>query len=466
MSGGEPAYTAAMRPSLGAPIPRTGWRTAISSLENSQFRWLFASNVTFFFAMQGQMIVRSIIAFDLTQSALALGLINFAVAIPMMLVSPFGGVVADRVERRQLILGGQGLLICSEITILTLLVTGRLEFWHLVTAATLMGCIFPFIMPARSAIVVNIIGKRGLQNAMALQMGGMNATRILGPTAAGFLVPLIGLSGAFAVGTTLYGCALLCMLGVDRSPPPEQARDASVVANLSEGVRYMAQNRLVLVLMLFGIVPMFLAMPFQTLLVVFTEEVWRVGSQGLGVLYASAGIGGLLGSAYLAQRSEALGRLRLMVASVLLFASFLFLFALSPWFLLALPLVLVANVFASIFNTLNQTAVQLLIPDHVRGRISSFMMMSFGITPLGTLPMSAVAEHFGAPVAVSLAAVSVTAVAVLFVAGSPALRSVDVRTREALEHERREERRAARAARDAQGAPGAELEPASVAESG
>ncbi len=451
-----------MRPSFRPPAARTGWRAAISSLEDTQFRWLFASNILFFFAMQGQMIVRSIITFDLTQSPFALGLINLAVAIPMMLVSPFGGVVADRVERRQLILAGQGALIVSELTILTLLVTDLLQLWHLITAATLMGCIFPFIMPARTAIVVNIIGKRRLQNAMALQMGGMNATRILGPAAAGLAIPVVGLSGAFAVGSTLYILGFLCLFGVKRSPPPEQASEASVVGDLAEGVRYMAQNRLVLVLMLFGIVPMFLAMPFQTLLVVFTEKVWEVGTEGLGALYAFGGVGGLIGSAYLAQRSEALGRLWLMVASVLVFAGFLFLFALSPYFLAALPLVLIANVFSSIFSTLNHTAVQLLIPDRVRGRISSFMMMSFGLTPLGTLPMAAVAEQWGAPVAVALAAGAVIVVTLLFTGGSSALRSVDVRTQEVLEAERHAERLEIE---EGQRGASASLEPAGVADS-
>ena len=296
---------------------------------------------------------------------------------------------------------------------------------------------------------------------MALQMGGMNATRILGPAAAGLAIPVVGLSGTFAMGSALYILGFLCLFGVERSPPPEQEREASVVGDLSEGVRYMAQNRLVLVLMRFGIVPMFLAMPFQTLLVVFTEVEWGVGTEGLGALYAFGGVGGLIGSAYLAQRSESLGRLRLMVASVLAFAGFLFLFALSPYFL-ALPLVLIANVFASIFNTLNHTAVQLLIPDRVRGRISSFMMMSFGITPLGTLPMAAVAEQWGAPVAVALAAGAVILVTLLFTGGSSALRSVDVRTQEVLDAERHAERLEIE---EGQRGASASLEPAGVADS-
>jgi predicted MFS family arabinose efflux permease len=316
-----------------------------------------------------------------------------------------------------------------------LLVTGRLEFWHLVATAMVIGAIFPFTMPARTAVVVNIIGKRGLQNAMALSMGGMNATRILGPTLSGFMVPVLGVAGAFSIGIVLYAIALLCLLGVHRCPPPEDARDRSVLEDLGDGFRYVGGNRLVLVLLAFGILPMFLAMPFQTLLVVFTEEVWQVGTRGLGILSAVSGLGGLLGSVYVAQLSEMRGRLDLMLGSLVAFASFLLAFAMSPWFLLGLPLVLIANVFSSVFGTLNNAAIQLLIPDRVRGRVSSFLMMSFGLTPLGTLPMAAVAERFGAPVAVAGASLLVIAVGLVFFASSASLRSVDARTRDALEAE-------------------------------
>jgi MFS family permease len=425
------------RPS-GAGLPAGGggrFGAALASLENRQYRWLFASNMAFFLAMQGQMLVRSMITFELTRSPLDLGFVNFAVAIPMMVLSPFGGVIADRFERRRLILLGQGALILSELCVVVLLVTGRLEFWHIVATAMVIGCIFPFTMPARTAVVVNIIGKRGLQNAMALSMGGMNATRILGPTLSGFMVPVLGLAGAFSIGVALYAVALLCLLGVDRCPPSEGARDQSALHDLRGGFRYVGRNRLVLVLLVFGILPMFLAMPFQTLLVVFSEEVWDVGSRGLGVLYAMSGLGGLLGSVYVAQRSEMRGRLSMMLGSLVAFASFLLAFAMSPWFLLGLPLVLLANVFSSVFGTLNNAAIQVLIPDRVRGRISSFLMMSFGITPLGTLPMAAVAERFGAPVAVAGASALVIVVGLIFFASSASLRSVDGRTREALEAE-------------------------------
>src|SRR6188768_3735599 len=138
------------------------------ALKNDQFRWLYGSNLMFFFAMNGLMIVRSILAYDLTGSELALGAVNLMIAVPLLLISPFGGVIADRVERRKLILTGQSLLLLNETVVLALLLTDRLEFWHLMVAVFFIGCLFPFIMPARQAIVANIVGRQGLGNAMAL----------------------------------------------------------------------------------------------------------------------------------------------------------------------------------------------------------------------------------------------------------------------------------------------------------
>ncbi len=416
----------------GVPPRRPGWRGALSALENRQYRWLFASNVAFFLAMGAQQIARSWLAFKLTQSELALGLISFAVAVPLLLMAPFGGVIADRRERRSLIVGGQLAVVVSELTIVVLLLTDSLRFWHLLAAAGLMGCAFPFIMPARQAIVANIAGKSGLTNAMALNMAGMNATRVVGPALGGFLIGVVDVAGTYVVGILLYATALGCMLGVGRAHPEGIARQVSIGRNLVEGFRYMGEHRLLLILLLFGLIPMFLAMPFQTLLVVFADEIWNVGSSGLGLLSAIAGVGGVIGSMYVAWRSDSHRRARIMLGSMLGFGSFLLLFALSPWFLLALPLILLANVFASIYGTLNNTAIQLLIPDRVRGRISSFLMMSFSLPLLGTLPMSAVAEVWGAPSAVVLAAVLALVVAVVFFAASPALRNMDAAVRRAM----------------------------------
>lgn len=416
-------------------LPERPRSSPFASLQHQQFRWLYASNILFFLAMNGQFIVRSILAYDLTGSKVALGMINLVVAIPMLIVSPFGGVLADRMEKRRLIIGGQAILVTNELVILILLLTGLLEFWHLLAVVFLMGCVFPFIMPARQAIVVNIVGRQGLGNAMALQMGGMNAARIVGPVLAGALAAAAGVKWVYVIAVCMYGVALLAMSRVNQSPPIEGASDRSVISELKGGFTYVAKDPPVRALMILGIIPMLLAMPFQGLLVVFTEDVWKVGDGGLGILHAAAGTGGIVGSIFVAWRSESPRRLKIMMSSMFAFAGTLFLFALSPWFLLALPLVLIADIFASVFTTMNNTVVQLLIPDAVRGRVMALMMMTFGLTPLGTLPVSVVAEAFGAPFAVASASVVTVLLSLLIFILSKSIRDLDRISEEALERD-------------------------------
>lgn len=406
--------------------------TGFAILRNTQFRWLYLSNIAFFFAMNGQMIVRSYIAFDITnRNAFALGLINLAVAVPMLVVSPFGGVVADRVEKRRLIMIGQAVLLLNELAVLTLLLTERLEFWHLFAVVFVMGCTFPFIMPARQAIVVTIVGRRGLGNAMALQMGAMNAARVVAPALAGFLIWIVGVKATYLVAVVVYGFALAAMSRIDRSPAPVRETKTSVYHDILEGFRYVAGYPPVRVLMVLGILPMLLAMPFQALLVVFAVDVWDVGSRGLGVLQAAAGLGGMAGAFFLAWRAEPKRKLRMMMASLLGFGGSLFLFALSPWFALGLFMVLIADVFASVFQTLNNTIIQTVIPDAVRGRVMSVMMMTFGLTPLGTVPISAMAQKWGAPFAVGIAAVVMVVLSAIVFLLSRSFRDIDRIAREA-----------------------------------
>ena len=425
----RPGPAAAVRPVRGSD--RVGWRSAFSSLKSVQFRRVFLSNLAFFLAMQGQSLVRAVIVYELTDSELALGMVSASVALTMLLGAPIGGVLADRFERRRLIVIAQAAAIVSETTFFWLLVTGQLVFWHMVALAAVMGASFPLVMPARQAIVVNIVGKRGLGSAMALNMAGVNVMRVVAPAVAGLLIAKVGVEVVYAINLGFYVLALAAMLGVAKVRPSARAREVSIVASLVEGVRYVARHEVVGVMLLYGLIPMFLAMPFQTLLVVFASDVWDVGSSGLGLLNAAAGIGGIFGSFYVAWRGGNDRRLRLMMFSMVAFGVLLAFFSFSPFFVPAVVLIFSANIFASIFQTLNNTAIQLLISDDVRGRISSFLMMSFSLPLLGTLPISALAERLGAPMAVGIASVLAVGVAVLFYLLSPSLRELDARVRSA-----------------------------------
>jgi MFS family permease len=414
----------------GAPPTASGrrrrWPAALASFEHGQFRWLYAGNLAFFFAMHAlSIIVRPWLAYQMTGSALALGSVSFMAAVPMAALAPIGGVLADRLDRRTLIALAQVAVVANEALGLLLYWTGVLRLWHLMGLTAVMGCVFPIIMPARQAIAVGIVGRHRIGNAMALNVSGMNLTRIVAPALAGWLIGPLGLAVTWLLGIALYAVAALCLLGVHRSPPSAHVLRSTIGESLREGFRFVLDSRLVLVLLLFGLVPMFLMMPFQTLLVVFARDVWRVGTGGLGTLNAVVGLGGIVGSVLVALRGAGGRRLTLMLASVLAFGICLLIFALSPGLPLALPALFAANVFASVYGVLNNTAVQILIPDEVRGRISSLLMMSFSLPMLGTLPLSAAAEAWGAPAAVAGASLAALAAALAFAGLSPVLRGMD-----------------------------------------
>jgi len=407
--------------------------SSFAALKIPQYRWLFAGNIAFFFAMQGQILTRSVLAWELTHRELALAQINLAVAIPMLLGSLVGGAIADRMEKRKLLMIGQLFIVANECVVLFLLMTGQLEFWNLIVAATLMGFMFPLIMPARMALSVKVVGKENIGNAMALAVMVLNLARVLGPVCAGLLIGVIDVQGVYVFGIVLYLVGVACLLGIKPAPPNKDAGNKALLADVKYGFTYLGQNRQILLLLLFGMVPMFLAMPFQNLLVVFSDEVWDVGPKGLGFLQGSAGVGGVLGALWVARRGEQPQRLNGMVLGTVGFGVFLAVFCFIPNFYLALVPLVLANIFANIASTLNNTSIQVLVPDEVRGRITSFMLMSFGLMPLGVLPMAYAAERVGAPLAVTVASVVMIFAVFVFLLLSGTFRRLDKDLISALE---------------------------------
>jgi MFS family permease len=391
-----------------------------------EFRWLFFGNVAFFFAMQGQILTRTILAWDLTGQAQSLAYINLVVAVPMIFASMIGGAITDRVERRQLIIIGQCLITANEIFILSLMLLGKLEFWHLLCTAFVAGCAFPFIMPARMAITVNVVGPGRIQSAMAISSGAMNLSRVAGPALMGIIISQFSVIAAYIVSSRLYGTAVFCMLFVKRNTAiqPEGGKKP-LLADIAYGFKYVKNNKPVMVCLLFGLVPMFLAMPFQNLLVMLVEQNWQAGESGLGILMGAGGVGGVLGSIWIARRGDKFERLRLMIATIIGFALFLAMFTQTSIFYLALLPLVLANLCASAFQTVNNATVQILVDDEVRGRMSSFMMMSFGLTPLGVFPMAVAADHFGAAYAILGACIILVIVVAAFLGLSKTLRSID-----------------------------------------
>ncbi len=398
-----------------------------------QFRWLFIGNITFFFAMQGQMLTRTLLAWELTGEATSLAYVNLVVAIPLVFASVLGGAVTDRVERRQLIVIGQSLIIANEVFILTLLLTGNLQFWHMLCTAFVAGCAFPFIMPARMAITMKVVGPQRLQSAMAFQGGALNLSRVVGPALMGVIIAAYSFAAAYYLSILLYCAAVLCILQLERSRSSESTDQKPLLADIRYGFSYILHHRPVLICLLFGLLPMFLAMPFQNILVMLAEQSWGVGESGVGILMATGGVGGVFGAIWVVRRGDNAGRMGFMLGSTVAFGVFLALFTLTSNFYLALLPLLIANVCANASQTVNNAAVQLLVDDSVRGRMSSFMMLSFGLTPIGVFPMAIAADNIGAANAILGASLLLVALTVLFYFFSPTLRRLDAAVGSAME---------------------------------
>ena len=372
------------------------------------------------------MLTRTLLAWELTGEATSLAYINLVIAFPLIFASVLGGAITDRVERRQLVIFGQALITANELFILILLLLGKLEFWHMLCTAFVAGCAFPFIMPARMAITMKVVGSQRLQSAMGFQSGAMNLNRILGPAVMGLIVAQFSYEAAYYLSTALYSLAIFCMFGVGHSRSDESgAKKKPLLEDIALGFSYIRANRPVLICLLFGLLPMFLAMPFQNILVMLAEQAWNVGDSRVGTLMATGGAGGVVGALWVVRRGDDAGRMKMMLGSTIAFGICLAIFVLTPVFTIALLPLLAANVFANASQTVNNAAIQLLVEDKVRGRMSSFMMLSFGLTPIGVFPMAIVADNFGAVSAILGASALLIAITIVFFLLSKTLRALD-----------------------------------------
>ena len=413
--------------------PISGWRRSLNTLNIRQFRWLMASNAAFFLAMQGQVLTRTFLAWDLTQEEMSLAYINIAFAIPMLIFSLLGGAMSDRIERRKLIIIGQLILLANECTVLGLLIVGSLEFWNLLIAGVIAGVFMPFIMPARTALIYGVVGPNKLGNAMALSSAVQNLSRILGPAMMGFAISLYSTVGAYIIAVTLYSTSVLCMFGIHRN---KNSHGNAVKPKLSQdvlaGIMYVKSYKPLLVCILFGLIPMLLAMPFQNFLVVFADQVWAVGERGLGMLMGMSGLGGVIGSIWVAQRGERIDRTKLMTLNALLFGMLIIIFSLTSNFYLALIPLVFASACGTASQTLNNTTTQLLVDDAQRGRTSSLMMMAYGLTPLGVLPMAFLAQHLGVQWATITGCVTLVFIITAFYWQSKTLKTLDQAVKDKL----------------------------------
>jgi predicted MFS family arabinose efflux permease len=368
-----------------------------------------------------QMVAQGWLIYDLTDSPTWLGIVSFARGLPMLLLALVAGVIVDRFDRRVVLITAQGLTALIAVILSVLIYTELVQPWHVAVCAFFAGCLFVLIIPSRQALVSATVPRGLLGPAIALMSTGQNSGRVLGPALAGVLIAVVGVAMSFAVQAAGFVLALLCAVMLGPQPPAAASRKISAFQSLLEGVRYVWQDPTVLALTLLQAIPAFLIMPYTQLLPIFARDILHTGPDGLGLLMMANGIGSVLGAVVivlLPLRRQGL----FLFTSLASFGLLLPLFAASTWLVLSIGIMGLLGVAQAIYLASNTTLVQLAAPDHLRGRVQSVFMMTFGLMPLGALPQGILADLIGAPVVIASTGLLAFLVVVVFAIRSPAIR--------------------------------------------
>jgi MFS family permease len=393
------------------------------ALSVRDYRLLFQGNAVTSIGFWMQQVALGWLVLDLTDSPFYLGLASFARSFPMLVVSPFGGVLADRLDRRFLIISTQVSQLVVTGILAVLVFTEWVTVWHVLVASLLMGIAMSTHVPARQALIPALVGKHRLANAMALYSLSLNTSRIVGPSLAGAVMGWGGVGGCLALQCLGYLWAVANVLQIRYGAQRTQRRaGTTVLQNLVEGLRYCYRTKPIFTQLLIAAIPTIFAYPYMNFLPAFARDVYGMGPEGLGLLMTCMGLGALGGSFVIASRRQIRRKSLVTVICAGLFGLFLCCFAVSPWVPLALVFLALAGASSSVYMTLNGTIVQELCADEYRGRVSSVYMVTWGLVPVGALPAGVLAEAYGAPVTVLLGGAITCAFAIGLLSLRPGLR--------------------------------------------
>ncbi|HZO90401.1 MAG TPA: MFS transporter [Chthonomonadaceae bacterium] len=395
------------------------WR----ALRHRNYQLFFSGQFISLIGTWMQSVAQSWLVYRLTGSAALLGAVGFASQIPVFLLSPLGGTVADRYDRRRILVGTQtaSMLLAFVLAALTLL--RLIQVWQIFLLAALLGVVNAFDIPTRQAFVVEMVGKEDLLNAIALNSSMVNGARIVGPALAGILVAAIGEGWCFFANAVSYIAVIIGLLLMQLPPFERYPHVGSALAHIWEGFHFVwLTGPIRALLLLLGLVSL-AGMPYAVLMPIFAENILHSGSSGLGVLMGASGVGALLGALSLAARQGVRGLGRWVLFSAAGFGVSLILFSLSHTFWLSAVLLLPVGFTMMIQMAATNTLIQAMVPDALRGRVMAvYSMMFMGMAPLGALLAGVLAQRIGAPGMVALGGVVTIAGAFVFGLRLPALR--------------------------------------------
>lgn len=397
-------------------ISASWWKRIFDSLGERDFRMLWLSMLPSTLAMQMGFVTNSYLAYDITGSAAAVGFVSLGFGVPMFLLSIIGGVVADRVSKRLVLMVTHGFVGLAAAILAVLVLTGVIHIWHMALVTMMMGTAFAFNMPARQAFVAELVGRERLTNAIALNNTGLNLARVFGPALAGALIgiPFIGVGGVCVIMTAMYAVVVLTISRLpDRGVDPH-ARDRSGIRSLTDGLKYIWGNPVLVTLMLLTFAPVVLGMSYQSLMPVFSEAIFDIGPGGLGFLLMLNGIGAVIGSLGIATFGNDRRRGLLLVVLGIVWGSSLAIFAFSQSLVVAMLVLPFIGGASAAYMTLNMSLVMDHTEPEFHGRVMSVNMLTFSLMPLSVMPTGALVDVFGAPIVIGLSGLLLLAIVLAF----------------------------------------------------
>lgn len=403
--------------------PASKLPTVFRAFKHRNFQLFFSGQIISLTGTWMQSVAQSWLVYRLTGSVALLGLIGFAGQFPVFLLTSFGGAIADKYNRRRILVTTQtcSMLLASILAALTL--SGTIEVWHLFVLASLGGVINAFDIPTRQSFVVDMVGKEDLLNAIALNSSMFNGARIVGPAIAGILVSAVGEAWCFFGNAVSYIAVITGLLLMRIARKPFMGGEGSAIEKIKEGFGFVAKTAPVrALLLLLGLVSL-MGMPYAVLMPIFAEEILHGGVRGLGILMGASGTGALVAALLLASRKSIKGLGRWVAVSSGAFGVFLILFSFSHSFWLSAALLVPVGFSMMLQMSSSNTLVQSMVPDELRGRVMAvYSMMFMGMAPLGALMAGSLAGILGAPATVALGGAVCIVGSIIFSLRLPKLR--------------------------------------------
>jgi MFS family permease len=395
----------------------------LRALRHRNFQLFFSGQLISLIGTWMDNIAEAWLVYRLTGSSLLLGTVAFAGQIPVFLLAPIGGMVADRWNRQRVVIATQAssMVLAGILAVLTL--TRRVTVWEVVVLAALMGAVNAFDIPARQAFLVDMVGREDLINGIALNSSMFNGARVIGPSIAGILVASIGEGWCFAANSISYIAVIIGLLLMHVNRAPVETLRVSPFEHIVEGFRFVWNTGPIrALLLLLGLVSL-VAMPYSVLMPIFAAKILHGNARTLGVLMGATGVGALGGALTLASRTGVKGLGRWVAVACASFGTFLILFSLSRWYLLSVALLVPVGFAMMVQMASSNTLIQAMVPDRLRGRaMAVYSMMFMGIAPMGALLSGWSADHLGAQWTLAIGGVGAIAGAALFARNLPKIR--------------------------------------------